>query len=76
MGRKSTRTSTKAKGKTYNFVSKQIVLKGITLEMFNYDRDLRNEISDLRKTTDSSLGSEIIANHYRNNPPKGFKPKD
>lgn len=69
MGRKPFRTSTNKGDKTYNFVAKQIILKGQIQDMFNFDRDSRG-------ISESALGSEIISNHYRNNPPKGFKPKD
>jgi hypothetical protein len=69
MGRKAIRTTTTNKGKTYQFVAKQIILKGRTLEMFDFERDDR-------AIAESALGSEIIYNHYKNNPPKGYVPKD
>lgn len=69
MGRLPKRDSVVIANKKYNWVPKQIVLRGITLEMFNYDR------AD-REITESALGYEIIKNHYRMHPPLGFKPKD
>jgi len=71
MGRTpNNKTTTVINGKVRNFKPKQIILKGETLNMFNYDRNDR-EIGD------SQLGSEIIKEHYRRNPPLGYyKTKD
>lgn len=69
MGRLPKRTNCVISKKTYDWVPKQIILRGITLEMFNYDR------AD-REVTESALGYEIIKQHYRMHPPLGFKPKD
>ncbi len=69
MGREPKRETTKRGDKVYNFAPKQITLKGKTLDMFNYERKLRG-------MTETALGSEIIYHHYKNNPPKGFEPKD
>jgi len=60
MGRKPTKEKPNAL-----FWRKQIVLKGETLKMFNFERDYR-EIGD------SLLGAEIIREHYRRNPPIGY----
>ncbi len=66
MGRKPRANKTTIiNNKKYNFVPKQIVLKGLVLDMFNYDRDQR-------ETGDSQLGIQIIGEHYRKNPPLGF----
>lgn len=60
MGRKPTKEKPGC-----DYFRKQITLKGITLRMFNYDRDDR-EIGD------SQLGAEIIREYYRLHPPLGF----
>ena len=57
------------KSKQYNFRYKQILLKGMTLDKFNFDR----EYNDL---TESKLGEKIIKKYYENYIPPGFKPKD
>lgn len=72
MGRIPTnKKDTVINGKKYSFRNKQILLRGEVLEMFNYDREYRD-------MTESQLGSMIIKEHYRRNPPIGFfnKPKD
>jgi len=73
MGRKpSDKKDTTIKGVKYAFKYKQILLRGETLEMFNYDRDER-EIEE------SKLGYTIIKEHYKRCPPLGYfkdKPKD
>jgi hypothetical protein len=70
MGRKpSNKNETVINGNSYAFRNKQILLRGIVLEMFNYDREYRD-------MTESQLGAMIIKEHYRRNPPSGFVPKD
>lgn len=72
MGRKPLNKKTSViNGKEYNFKPKQIVLKGVTLDMFNFDREQRG-------LTESQVGSQIIGEHYRRTPPIGFftRPKD
>jgi hypothetical protein len=70
MGRKpSNKNKTVINGNIYAFRNKQILLRGIVLEMFNYDREYRD-------MTESQLGAMIIKEHYRRNPPSGFIAKD
>jgi len=70
MGRKpSEKLTTSINGIVRNFKPKQIILKGKTLAMFNYDRN-RLELGDSR------LGERIISEYYRKNPPPGFESKD
>jgi hypothetical protein len=70
MGRKpSEKLNTVINGIVRNFKPKQIILKGKTLAMFNYDRN-RLELGDSR------LGERIISEYYRKNPPPGFESKD
>ena len=66
MGRKKKKKKdTVIKGVKYAFKYKQIMLRGETLEMFNYDRDDR-EIEE------SKLGYMIIKEHYKRCPPLGY----
>jgi hypothetical protein len=70
MGRKpSNKKDTIINGSKYLFRNKQILLRGVVLEMFNYDREYRD-------MTESQLGAMIFKEHYRKNPPPGFVPKD
>lgn len=70
MGRKPlNKKETKINGKSYNFVPKQIILKGIILDMFNFDRINRD-------WNESQLGAHIIGEYYRKTPPLGFYTKD
>lgn len=66
MGRKPLgKKTTVINKKTYNYKYKQICLKGQTLDMFEYDQKDR-------EITESNLGSMIIKEYYRTNPPLGF----
>lgn len=71
MGRKPRKIkSTIINNKKYDFVPKQIILKGLTLEMFDYDQQNR-------EWTISRLGEHIIKEYYLKHPPLGFfKSKD
>ena len=70
MGRKpNNKITTIINGVERQFKPKQIILKGKTLEMFNFDR-IRLELGE------SQLGERIIGDYYRKSPPPGFTPKD